>query len=264
MKPRLLVSTLSALLALLCYTACDPPEDLVIEHVRGEATDKRGGGFTDFRNLRKYRTVKIGDQTWMAENLSVKTGTSWCYGGEKSNCKGSGRLYDWETAVRACPRGWHLPSHEEWSALLAAADGVRDTSCHRCYSAGKKLKSKTGWVGSSYFDRAESTKNYNGTDDFGFSALPGGGGGAHYTNGKGRYTDGPRYNYHNTGLWWSATDCAGADAHAYYLSMHSEAGGKCLNESSLGFSISTSSGNDYVYECLGEKEKGFSVRCVQD
>jgi len=106
-----------------------------------------GGG-----NGGSFKTVKIGNQTWMAENLNVKTGNSWCYGNDNANCKKYGRLYDWETALKACPSGWHLHSIEEWYVLLnyAGGDGVR-------------LKSTNGWV-----------TGENGTDEYGFTALPGG------------------------------------------------------------------------------------------
>ncbi|MCL2183803.1 MAG: fibrobacter succinogenes major paralogous domain-containing protein [Chitinispirillia bacterium] len=137
------------------------------------------GSFTDKRDGKTYRTVKIGKQTWMAENLNYKIGKSVCYDNKESNCRKYGRLYDWNTALKACPAGWHLPSDEEWTALTDFVGGEE--------TAGTKLKSKTGW---------STDKGYKAaTDDYGFSALPGGYGGS-----------GGSFNYAGSiGSWWSAT-----------------------------------------------------------
>ena len=133
------------------------------------------GWILDYRDKHLYRTVTIGDQTWMAENLNyeVETG-SYCYNDTLSNCQKYGRFYTWAAAVGKsetecglgkicdlgngkvrgiCPEGWHLPDTTEWGELNKAVGG-RET-------AGKKLKSTEGW-----------NNNGNGTDDFGFSAVP--------------------------------------------------------------------------------------------
>lgn len=64
-----------------------------------------------------YATVKIGNRVWMAENLRIETGNSWCPAGDARNCQ-SGRLYDWNTAIRACPEGWRLPTRDDWNAAV--------------------------------------------------------------------------------------------------------------------------------------------------
>jgi len=133
--------------------------------------------FTDSRDGKSYRRVRIGNQTWMAENLNFQTGNSWCYGNDESNCQKYGRLYTWNAAMNACPAGWRLPNDEDWNDLVAMAGGSE--------TAGKKLKSQTGW-----------NNNGNGTDEFGFSALPGGG----------RYADGGFDDGGSWGLWWSAAE----------------------------------------------------------
>ena len=112
--------------------------------------------FTDSRDGQTYRTVKIGNQIWMAENLNYKTEEgSWCYVDREKNCEKYGRLYTWEAAKKACPAGWHLPTEEEFSELYQFVGGTR--------VAAKKLKSKSGWE-----------YNGNGLDDYGFSVLPAG------------------------------------------------------------------------------------------
>jgi len=80
----------------------------------------QAGTFTDSRDGSLYRWIRIESQVWMAENLRLVTETgSWCYEDEAENCKEFGRLYDWPTAMSACPPGWRLPSSEEWDLLKA-------------------------------------------------------------------------------------------------------------------------------------------------
>jgi len=74
--------------------------------------------FCDSRDKKAYRFTVVGMLTWMAENLNYKTGTSWCYDNEDFNCKKFGRLYIWDTAKKACPSGWHLPTRAEWKDLI--------------------------------------------------------------------------------------------------------------------------------------------------
>ena len=180
------------------------------------AVNAQGGSFTDARDGNTYRTVKIGNQTWMVENLNYKTDKSVCYDNEESNCQKYGRLYDWKTAMKACPAGWHLPSDAEWTALTDFVGG-EDT-------AGTKLKSKTGWNDDEGYEAA--------TDDYGFSALPGGVG----------YSDGSFYNAGDYGHWWSATEDVASDAWIRYMLCYSEGVGRINN------------GKGYL----------FSLRCSQD
>jgi len=122
-----------------------------------------------------YKTVAFGTQTWMAKNLNYAAEGSKCYGGDNANCAIYGRLYDWNTARLACPSGWHLPSHAEWSTLT---DFVGS-------SPGTKLKSAS----------------FGGTDDREFSALPGGQG-----NPDGSFSD-----IGEDGNWWTATENSADD-----------------------------------------------------
>jgi len=118
------------------------------------------GTFTDQRDKKVYKTVKIGKQTWMAENLNYDAEGSRCYDGKPENCVKYGRLYYYNVATSICPKGWHLPSDSEYEALDEAVGGEK--------AAVEKLKSKSGW-----------NEDGNGTDDYGFSALPGGSGVSH-------------------------------------------------------------------------------------
>jgi uncharacterized protein (TIGR02145 family) len=147
------------------------------------------GTFDDKRDGTIYKTATIGKQTWMAENLNYQTESgSWCYENKTDNCKKYGRLYYWNTAKTACPAGWKLPDTADWNRLMSTVNGE---------AAGKKLKSKSGW-----------NKNGNGTDVFGFSALPGG-----Y-----RYNYGDFYYAGDDGIWWTATERG--DSYAYYRNIY--------------------------------------------
>jgi len=126
------------------------------------------GSFKDTRDKKSYKTVKLDDQTWMAENLNYEIEGSKCYGDEPSNCQKYGRLYNWETAKSVCPSGWHLPNDDEWGALVDLARSSGE-------AAGAILKASSGWA-----------SDGNGTDALGFAALSDGGG----------------YN----GFWWTASE----------------------------------------------------------
>ena len=171
------------------------------------------GTFRDSRDGKTYKTVEIGNQVWMGENLAYKpsTGNYWAYDNNSSNVAKYGYLYDWQTARNVCPTGWHLPSDAEWSQLTDFVGSEH----------GTKLKAKSGW-----------SNNGNGTDDYGFSALPGG---DRYRNGTFNYIG-------NDGDWWSSTE-------------------NFMNLAWRRYMRCNSSG---VNRFNGSKSWGFSVRCVRD
>lgn len=129
------------------------------------AFSQNSGSSIDSRDGQRYNWVQIGSQIWMAENLNYNYGRG---SGKYDNIYG--RVYDWRTALRACPTGWHLPSDSEWIELeeylgMNSEDllsgGYRESG-----NVGLKLKSRTGWE--FYIQPG------NGYDNFGFNALPGG------------------------------------------------------------------------------------------
>ena len=221
------------------------------------------GTLTDDRDGQTYKTVKIGEQWWMAENLNYaytgvpfKVGdftsdsTSWCYDNDVANCAKYGRLYSWSAAMDSsgivpgntangcgygkycnlgnvkvrgvCPEGWHLPTEAEWEALLFDAVGGTKT-------AGTMLKSTEGW-----HDKHDVTSG-NGSDNFGFSALPAG-----LSYGSGNfYDEGDIRAY-----FWGSTEDNNNSDNANFMYLYY---------------------NDYA-ACLGgyDKSFGFSVRCLKD
>ncbi len=144
------------------------------------------GTMTDERDGNTYKTVTIGTQTWMAENLNFEynegSANSSCYEDVADSCGKYGRLYSWPAAMDAaaifsdagkgcgnystckvegvvrgvCPSGWHLPDSTEWGALFAVVGGAR--------IAGVKLKSNSGW----------GKYGENGLDSYSFTVLPAG------------------------------------------------------------------------------------------
>lgn len=116
---------------------------------------------TDLRDAQVYDIVKIGNQTWMADNLNYDTGTgSFYYGNNQVTYEVPyGRLYTYDAAQDACPTGWHLPNEGDWNELITYLGGTS--------VAGGKLKA----TGTFYWN----SPNTCATNETGFTALPGGG-----------------------------------------------------------------------------------------
>lgn len=210
------------------------------------------GSMTDSRDGKKYKTVNVGNQVWMAENLNFETIGSRCYDEIAANCNKYGRLYTWASAMDSaakysedgagcgkgsgcevtfpvqgiCPDGWHLPSKEEFEKMIAFVGGKE--------AAQKKLRSKTGWG-----------KGANGTDDYGFSVVASG---IYEKNGfRGNEKSeipNSAFQYRDAKLW-SSTNAY----HAYWLVLTS----KMQSASSENFDLGSSNKNDES-----------SIRCVKN
>jgi uncharacterized protein (TIGR02145 family) len=202
---------------------------------------------TDPRDGQVYKTVKIGDQIWMAQNLnyadSVKTPSlrknNWCYNDSTKNCENYGRLYTWTAAIDSvklaadvknpldcgdgkscglvgpvqgiCPDGWHLPSYNEWNALFTEVGGPS--------VARNVLKSLSGW-----------NNNGNGSDAFGFSAFPVG-----FWSGADRFT-----NAGYSAAFWSSSEESKNNAYDVDIPFLAE-----------------------NVDIVSRKSYGFSVRCIK-
>jgi len=148
--------------------------------------------FVDSRDGHVYKTVVIGTQTWMAENLAYKAnGGCWAYDNKPSNIVKYGYLYNWETAKAACPPGWHIPSVSEWETLVKTLGGSA--------VAGGKMKA----TGTTHWNKP----NNGATNKSGFTALPGG----TYNTEDGFSSIG------TAGNWWSSTSYMATTAKIWYV-----------------------------------------------
>ncbi|MFA4853294.1 MAG: FISUMP domain-containing protein [Bacteroidales bacterium] len=191
--------------------------------------------FTDPRDGHVYKIVTIGTQTWMAENLAYKADFGcWAFDNNQSNVKTYGYLYNWETAKKVCPVGWHLPGEAEWIQLIDYLGGK--------VTAGDKIKSTNGWENGA---DANGWINGNGSNSSGFSALPGG-------DYKTIWIGGMAFgNIGSNGNWWTATE------HDTKNAWHHEL---CSNFKSLDCFDSYTSG-PVGYQ---DKTYGYSIRCIKD
>lgn len=212
--------------------------------------DIRYDEFTDSRDGKKYKTVTIGSQIWMAENLNYYDSNlknqSWCYNELNTSCEKAGRLYTWAAAIGKteaecgygndcnlksgnvqgiCPIGWHLPTFEEWNAMIG--ENVIGGEEY----AGQYLISKFGWGdyhGGDYHDEYDF-------DFYGFAAMP--------TGWRGEEQEGDSFFIRagDEAHFWSATEYG--DEEAYGLEL---------------------SGQRWISSYSSYKNQGFSVRCVKD
>lgn len=153
------------------------------------------GTFIDDRDGLVYKWVRIGNQIWMAQNMAYiphisperKQGGIWVYGYEGDNVaeakttveyKTYGCLYNWETAIKVVPDGWHIPTDAEWTTL---ADYLGGSDV-----AGGKMKE----AGTIHWNKP----NIGATDESGFSGLPGGL----------RGCSGGFVGIGKFGIWWSS------------------------------------------------------------
>ena len=196
------------------------------------------GTLIDPRDGQMYRTVEIGMQTWMAENLSYQPsddGSSWCYQNSDELCPKYGRLYTWSEVlagatssagstggvVGICPTGWHVPTVAEWSTLVAFAENDPRVGTE---NGARALKSTSGWN--------EDDPECSGRDLFGFRALAAGL----------RYFDGYFMNLGVLGFWWTTTETDASMA-------------QCCDMNSGFANVSC---HEY------DKTVAFSLRCLKD
>ena len=136
----------------LIFTACNSASN----NKNAQAPSIEFGKFIDSRDQNTYKTVKINEQTWFAENLNIASDSSWFYNNDSIKHGIYKRFYTFDQATKACPKGWHIPNESEWLTLMTALGGEN--------SAGGKLKSENNWA----------KPNVGATNSSGFSALPAG------------------------------------------------------------------------------------------
>ncbi len=148
------------------------------------------GSFTDPRDGTSYKTIIIGNQVWMAENLNYDAGIgSWAYDNDTTKSAIYGRLYSWPIACEACPPGWSLPSDMDWYTLTKYLGDLN--------VAGGKMKE----TGTTHWN----SPNIGATNESGFSALP-----------AGYYFDGKFYDIGNSASFWSSTASGNEDKYPWH------------------------------------------------
>jgi uncharacterized protein (TIGR02145 family) len=191
------------------------------------------GTFKDSRDGITYKTVKIGTQTWLANNLAFKA-SSGCYeyDNNKANATTFGYLYTWETAKNVCPTGWHLPSMAEWTTLITNTGGEK--------TAGNKLKE----AGIKHWAKP----NTGATNQSGFTALPGGG----------RQEDGQFTRLNVNGNWWTSDVRVMKENGTGPSKTYCE-GIEMDGEPDYPIEI-----NSMVMTSSNNKERSYSVRCIKN
>ena len=101
--------------------------------------------FKDSRDGKSYMAFEINGVAWMGENLRHKTSESWCYEDKKANCEEYGRMYNWQEAQTACPKGWHIPTRVEWDSLITWLGGDRKAGYSLAYSDSLGFNIKFGY-----------------------------------------------------------------------------------------------------------------------
>jgi uncharacterized protein (TIGR02145 family) len=177
--------------------------------------------YKDVRDNKVYNIVAIGTQTWMAENLAFHANNGcWAYDNNPDNVATYGYLYDWKTAKSVCPSGWHLPTRTEWKTLSTYLGGYDEKLVEKGTSVWKT-------------DPYRSNSPNMGTNETGFSAIPGG---MRYWNGK--------FNSLGTqAYWWSSTEGIQGSGAAYYRGIQHQ----CV-----------------LIENTMSNTNCFSVRCLKD
>lgn len=220
-----------------CSNSVDPGDsgsgDIGKISVPAEETSSSGipSSLTDPRDGQTYKVATIGTQVWMAENLNYEMSGSYCYKNAEKKCTEYGRLYKWESAQKACPTGWHLPTKAEFETLIEMTLSTLEDRCANCiayttYSSLISQSTKSGW---SPF----------GTNSSGFTALPAGE----------RFNDGTySAEYQSRCAFWSSTEYDGG------------------MESNAGTVYEMAIGGYHVGATLGPQQPDYalSVRCIYD
>ncbi len=231
------------IVAATCFSSCSK-----------DPLDRASGTFTDSRDSHVYKTIKIGDQTWMAENLaylpfvtpittSSRTepciyvygyqGDEWAEAKNVESFNTYGALYNIQAALTLCPPGWHLPSMDEWREMAdyLVANGYNYDGTDSLYKIAKALASTSYWEisdveGSPGFEPEKNNSS-------GLSLEPGG-----YMASAGAFK-----KMGTVGYWWTST---------------------CSDDWYYGIQRVTNTSTTIGFGTEGYTGGGWSVRCVKD
>ena len=264
---KILFIIILSVLGISAFISCKEQKHLTTDELSQSTTAKPSRPVTDGPSQpvtdidgNEYKTVKLGNQVWMAENLrttryadgtpiplgteaSFTTAYRYYPDGNSANVSDYGYLYNWAAVMNGasssdanpsgvqgiCPDGWHVPSDAEWTELT---NYVKSQSQYVCgdYTGNiaKALASETGWKPDD--EECAAGNNPSANNATGFSARPAG------------YYFGSYINFGGYANFWSATQRNSPNAYYRYL-RYDYAG---------------------VYRCYSSKSSGYSVRCVRD
>jgi len=229
---RLNIFSILLVATILMFASCSEEEEVITEN---PDPTYETGTITDSRDGNVYSWVKIGDQTWFTENLKFKTDTGcWAYNNDESLVAQYGYLYNWEVASdnNTIPEGWHLPSKNEWIALLDTLS-KSELSISTTFSTAlaKSMASADSWIPSLNYGCPGSIDNNEFRNRTHFSAIPSGVMYADTTFGGENYF----------GNWWTSY---GKKGQAYFYRV--------------------ANGRSDVYQVKESQLMGVSIRCIKD
>jgi len=219
-KLNRIIAFLSVLLLgiIIILVSCKKDDDDDTQDNGSNPEWKCGDPIVDERDGQKYSTVQIGDQCWMKENLKVGTRINgseemtdngviekYCYDDDPANCDKYGGLYQWNELMGyvttpgvqgICPDGWHVPADGEWTALTDYIGGWGEPHGNELKSCRQVNSPLGGGCNTSEHPRWNEHETHYGTNDYGFSGLPGGF----------RYDTGNYTGLGNIAIFWSSTD----------------------------------------------------------
>jgi len=187
--------------------------------------DEGSGTFEDTRDGEIYRYKRMKDgKIWMTQNLNYKIRGSYCYEDKKSNCQKYGRLYMWKRALNVCPKGWRLPTDNDWKNLLLAYGGYHDSIKRKDIGNSKAAYKALMSVTSGF------TPVLGGERDFedGFNGLT------------------------TAGSYWSATEKDPEKTSWYYSFSRDDRNDPFIST------------GDYILRFRANKHYALSCRCVKD
>ena len=242
---------LGSIMSSVMLSGCKKEDDNSSSNDENQKIEK--GTFTDSRDNKTYKWVKIGEQVWMAENLAytgsgivhkpdvVDWGNSntgydgWCYyDNDTSNGKKYGVLYQWGAAKAACPSGWHLPTQAEWKQLITflTDNGYSYDGYEGVADIAKSIASANGWAASNEEGAVGNSDYPKVQNKTGFTALP-----------AGQRTESGVFRWLTTdAYWWTATEYNTPSA--YYHTINNV--------------------QPYENYSNANEAQGFSVRCVKN
>lgn len=230
MKKLFLALTACTVLFVACDDTSSSPNSENKSSEQSKSCPNADEPLTDARDGKVYRTVKIGDQIWMAENLNYETTSSWTNDSLDKDGSIYGRFYTFGASKNACPEGWHVPTFDEFNELRKNAGGEG--------LAGKNLKATSGW------NKDEEGKDGNGSDKFCFGIK---------ASGKSLNKDDGVYSVGKAAQLWTSSS---------FTDWRYDSYGNRINNDDLGYYLSFTSSDSLEIKTYSTGY-AWNVRCLK-